>query len=371
MMHRFKVLLLILVQAAKEINQMPISVPPDNYPAGRFHHNAFYNRLPGDRLQMGYPIQTDPITNDNSVTDEYEDYDETTKRPAANAQYSIHNYNSNSYSPLLTENYIKHKRRRRKKIRRPCIPIQSINSNLYSNNRFKREERKESGKTFGLIGGLLGNRYPFGYPQGVYGTPFYGNYYDGGGGYPNRPHYDNVRPPQYDDDNDDKPQNSNNRPQYNRPQYDNAPLYNPVGGYPCIPVSYGHVPFGGPLGFFGQGGLFDSGVSPSIQVPQTVIINRPPLFGNRPPLFAGSGQGDETQNDGRPPGFWGSVVDKLSEFVTSVSPQAVYSALGDTLQNFGGAIQNTQPAGEATSVVDNAVDSIRNGYREFTSLLFR
>jgi len=54
-----------------------------------------------------------------------------------------------------------------------------------------------------------------------------------------------------------------------------------------------------------------------------------------------------------------------------VSPQAVYSALGDTLQNFGGAIQNTQPAASATNVVDNAVDSIRNGYREFTSLLFR
>lgn len=311
-MCNFKILLLILVQAAKEINQMPISVPPDDYSVGRFHHNAFYNRLPSDRLQMGYPVQTDPISNDNSVTDEYEDYDETTKRPAANAQYSIHNYNSNSYSPLLTENYIK-KKRRRKRIRRPCIPIQSINSNLYSNNRYKREERKESGKTFGLLGGLLGNRYPFAYP-GVYGTPFYGNYY-GGVGYPNRPYYDNVRP-QDDDDIDDKPQNSN-RPQYNRPQYGNAPLYNPVGGYPCIPVSYGHVPFGGPLGFFGQGGLFDSGASPSLSVPQTVIINRPPLFGNRPPLFAGSGtQGDGTQNDGRPPGFWGTVVDKLSEFVS-------------------------------------------------------
>jgi hypothetical protein len=54
-----------------------------------------------------------------------------------------------------------------------------------------------------------------------------------------------------------------------------------------------------------------------------------------------------------------------------VSPQAVYTALGDTLQNFGGAIQNSQPAVSATNVVDNAVDSIRNGYREFTSLLFR
>jgi len=331
MMHKFKVLLLILVQAAKEINQMPISVPPDSI--GKFHHNAFFNRLPGDRLHMGYPVQTDPVTNDNSVADDYEDYDETTKRPASNAQYSINNYNSNSNSPLLTENFINHKKKRRKKVRRPCIPIQSINSNLYSYNRFKREDRKESGKTFGLLGLLGGNRYPFGYSQGVYGVPFYGNFYGGGGGYPNRP-YDNVRPQEEDDDrpqnsnnrpqynrpqyDDNRPQNSYNRPQYNRPQYDNAnaPLYNPVGGYPCIPVSYGHVPFSGPFGFFGQGGLFDSGVSPSIAVPQTVIINRPPLFGNRPSFLGGGGQGDGTQNDGRPPGFWGSVVDKLSEFVS-------------------------------------------------------
>lgn len=317
MTQKFRFMLLLVLHAAIQVNQMPISVPIDNYPdIDARLPNAHYNRLPGNR----FPIKNDPIystNNDNSVTDEYEDYEEeTSKRPLTSAQYTSSSYynSNNNYSPVLTENFIK-KKRRRKKVRRPCIPIQSFNSPLFT--RYKREvEGKDSPKTLGL---LFGGYHPFAYPPPI-GTPFYGNYY-GGGSYPNKPFYDNVKP----ENDDDRPQYDYNRPQYgsNRPQYDsnqNAPLYNPIGGYPCIPVSYGHVPHGGPFGFFGPGGLFDSGVSPSFNVPQTVIVNRPPLFGNKPPYFGNrpsyTNTQDGVENDGRPPGFWGNVVDKLSEFVS-------------------------------------------------------
>jgi hypothetical protein len=301
---------LILLVILQTVMPMPISVPVDNnfYPDAQDRRpNSHYNRLP-NRI----PVQTDDASN-NGVTDEYDDDDDDddsyqqTDRPVTNGQFS-----NGYYSQILTENKIK--RRRRKKIKRPCIPIQSLGSPLF-NNRLKRDvEDKESGKTLGLLGLLGGYGAPYyGYPQPTYGGNFPGANF---AGYPNggnRPFFDNVKP-----ESDTGLSSSSNFANYGPAQY------NPIGGYPCIPVSQGHIPHGGPLGFFGNGGLFDygGGHSPTSNYPQTVIINRPPLFGNRPfydrPGVGGgisSGGSGGVESDASRPGFWGSIVDKLQEFV--------------------------------------------------------
>lgn len=52
--------------------------------------------------------------------------------------------------------------------------------------------------------------------------------------------------------------------------------------------------------------------------------------------------------------------------VTTINPQQVFTAIGDTLTGLGDAIQNSQPA-----ALTSATDSIRQGYNEFRSLIFR
>jgi hypothetical protein len=242
-----------------------------NYPEDditRNKPNSFFNRLP-----MGYQAHVDSAQNDG-VDDDDVDYDEhlTDKPSTANAQYlqQQQQYDTNSNN-LYNENRIKKKKKKKRRIKRPCIPIQSFGSPLFS-NRLKREhkndldddrEDRESGKTLGLLG-LLGGSYGGGGYPGFYQPP-YGGYY--------RPSYDNYN---------------------QRPQYD-LPLYNPSGGYPCIPTNFGpqHQQggyyggnFGGNFGNFG--GLFDFGNNQNDyqgpgNYPQTVInYNRPPLFGNFP-----------------------------------------------------------------------------------------
>lgn len=50
--------------------------------------------------------------------------------------------------------------------------------------------------------------------------------------------------------------------------------------------------------------------------------------------------------------------------VTGINPQQVFSSIGDSLQGVAQAIENASPA-------QTAANTIRNGYREFSSLLFR
>lgn len=47
----------------------------------------------------------------------------------------------------------------------------------------------------------------------------------------------------------------------------------------------------------------------------------------------------------------------------------VFSSLGESIQGVAQAIQNAQPV--AATAAESAADTFRNGYREFTSLLFR
>lgn len=297
--------------------------------------NAFFNRLP----QNGYQAHVDSIQNDATDDDDI-DYDEhLTDKPAPSAQYQ-QQQQQNLQKPqfdvnsnyLYNENRIKKKKKKRR-IKRPCIPIQSYNSPLFSNNRLKREHKnddedreREGGKTLGLLG-LLGGGYG-GYGNNFYQPP-YGGYY--------RPSYDAFN---------------------QRPQYD-APLYNPTGGYPCIPTNFGqNQGFGGGGGYFGGGNFGNLGnfgnYGGSLDVdnnqndyqgpanyPQTVIINRPPLFGGFPNNQNNNNNFNRPQNTqnnplnnnfnynqnqnqnpfNRPPltssgkPLWEGIVDRVQEFV--------------------------------------------------------
>lgn len=133
--------------------------------------NAFFNRLP----QNAYNDEAD-IANDDDVN--YDD--QQTDKPVTNLQYQQQQFDSNY---LNNDNGVRKKKRR---VRRPCIPIQSYGSNLFTNNRLKRQaddldqQDRESGKTLGLLG-LLG-AYGLG-GGGGFGNPyqFGGNPYVGGG----------------------------------------------------------------------------------------------------------------------------------------------------------------------------------------------
>lgn len=286
----------------------PISVPVDNnysinpayfsqqeYEAGiaARRPNSYFNRLPPN----SHHVQTDDIQ--TGASDNDYDYDShQTDKPvinSSNQQYS--NYN------LLNSNFLLTEKRRKKKtlIRRPCVPIQSFGSPLFS-NRLKRQVNNdaENGKSIGLLYGALNNylNYNLGLP---------GQY---------APQYDNVKP-QYDTSNAGPIQ------------------YQPYGGYPCIPISLGQRPglFGGgllsggsgPLGFFGQGGLLDfspSSAGVSSRPPQSpgnypqIVINRPPLFSYAPNYNGGNLPiQDFLGGSNGQPGFWAAVLNKLQESV--------------------------------------------------------
>lgn len=49
--------------------------------------------------------------------------------------------------------------------------------------------------------------------------------------------------------------------------------------------------------------------------------------------------------------------------VTAINPQQVFGALGDSLQGVAQVIQNASPGAAAA-------DTVRTGFREFSSLLF-
>lgn len=353
-----KIFLLWVTLCLKFVTPKPISVPVDNYSYNSNYYddvssrnpNAYFNRLPPNSNPSD--VQVDDVEQDSN--NDYDYNDQQPDKPLISSNNPQNNYNNlysnnNLYNNLLTENRVKHKKKKRR-IRRPCIPIQSFGSPLFS-NRLKRQTYKdEGGKTLGLLFGGGYNNY--------YQSP----YYQPGGG--NQGNFqDNVKP-QYDSE-----QSSQQQVQYGQPQYQHN------GGYPCIPISTGYKPGfgggglfggggsglfgggGGPFGgggsglfggggnnglfggggLLGQGGLLDFGspgpLSPAGiyqgqgNYPQTVIINRPPLFGNLPNYNrpqggsqGGSSQGggnyDSSTGGGSNQPFWGTVVDKLQEFVS-------------------------------------------------------
>lgn len=381
---------LIAILCIKTVAPAPISVPvdynyPNHYPSNpsyNSHQPNFFNDDISARRPNSYFNRLPPYAQADDVSvagsNNNDDYDDPqTDKPVINNQYNNFNDYLNQ-NILLTHNRVK-------KRRRPCIPIQSLGSPLFSNS-LKRQDNYDpnGGKTLGLLPGLL-----LGDLNGLYQSPGTQGQYE-----------DNVKP------------------QYDKPGT-NLIQYQPYGGYPCVPVSSGYQPavgggglldglLGGGLlgqgggllgqgglldqastgllgqgglldqaggGLLGQGGLLDFGGSSGILgqgggllgsqgggllggnrpgtlsgilggtssvyqgvgnypqagvsqgsvsgggggYPQTIIINRPPLFGSFP-SFGSNGNNPTYNRPGYPadqfrPGFWNTVVDKLSEFV--------------------------------------------------------
>lgn len=354
-MNKFKIVLMVLMATVHSINSYPISVPVDTNYYNQYYNkltsnqpsyssqssnnqaiysdnvssnrrpNSYFNRLPQNS------IQTDEVAGTGSASNNDYDYDDqqtdnlppeinsssqqSTSPPANNYNSNENNLNNNQQLSQQHQqqqymiNYLNTQNRhkfRKKQRYQPCIPIQSLGSSLYS-NRLKRAVKFDpvTGKTFHVV---LGDLH---YPQGSSSSQ-----------------YDNVKP-QYDS------------PEYDRPSYDNRPSvnYQPNGGFPCVPVAFGqqsqglfggHGPLGlfggggggggggGPLGFFGQGGLldFNGGNNQPLYsgVPNRPIIINRPIFQSTSPGAAGGFQ----QQDQNQPGFWGTVVDKLQEFVINL-----------------------------------------------------
>uniref|UniRef100_A0A182Q7Q9 Uncharacterized protein n=1 Tax=Anopheles farauti TaxID=69004 RepID=A0A182Q7Q9_9DIPT len=137
----------------------------------------------------------------------------------------------------------------------------------------------------------------------------------------------------------------------------NNHFYDAVGGYPCQGISFGggggggfphrpfkpHRPHGGPLGFFGQGGLFDW-VSSADQV-----------------------QSDEGVGDGASSGNRPTVVFNLNDAIDTV---ATNWKPGESFQMMMSVIANfiTQVAGGAAAPVADVATDVRKINREFFSL---
>ncbi|XP_050070103.1 uncharacterized protein LOC126558180 [Anopheles maculipalpis] len=135
----------------------------------------------------------------------------------------------------------------------------------------------------------------------------------------------------------------------------NNHFYDAVGGYPCQGISFGgggfphkpfkpHRPHGGPLGFFGQGGLFDW-VSSADQVQGDEGVG-----------------GTEGTSGNRP-----TVVFNLNDAIDTV---ATNWKPGEGFQMMMGVIANfiTQVAGTAAAPVADVATDVRKINREFFSL---
>lgn len=392
--------ILTFVLCIRTLISAPISVPVDNnyqynppYHSNQDYYddtsarkpNSYFNRLPPNSNHLH-----DSSGDYSSSDDDYEDHQTDKPVPPSssnfhyqqNQQHQQHQQSPQNHQTqpsvvlnnnfLLSENHVKKKKKKRR-VRRPCIPIQSFGSPVFSKRTKRQAYDQGDGKTLGLYGlyqALGGGGFPnFGGSQSDYYAPNYQDNYN-----------DNVKP-QYDNS---KPIfDTNSQYDYQSP---GQTQYQSYGGYPCVPVSYGHKPgnrpqggglfgnrpqgggglldtaFGGgstgPLGFFGQGGLLDFGGGSSGlggigsglgsigsglgglgglggigsglpgpltpagvyqgtgNYPQTVIINRPPLFGNLPNYNRPQNSGESSDVGGQRPGFWGTVLDKLSEFVS-------------------------------------------------------
>ncbi|XP_058817351.1 uncharacterized protein LOC131680655 [Topomyia yanbarensis] len=123
----------------------------------------------------------------------------------------------------------------------------------------------------------------------------------------------------------------------------NNNFYDAVGGYPCTSANFGHKPHkphkphgGGPLGFFGQGGLFDW--APSADAVQSDTGEGGTGGGgssNRPTVVFNLNDAIDTVATNWKPGeSFQNMMKVIAEFITSVAggvPAAAGEVVGDTV----------------------------------------
>lgn len=247
-----------------------------------------FNRLPSNRIDTnaydGF-IDRAPKTTSTSTT--------TTPNP-----YQQKADNGNDDISPLTNDLVEERHGHRNRRRRPCIPV-------YNNHPAYRSNQKGSGRTLWDLHFYLNSIYPNTYggsETGTYGGSNGGDsgsfvdnrpVYDHYGGYeciPN-PHYTGHRPHHHN-----QHHNNNHHGSYAGSHHGSSSGTGSGGGYDGVQEDDYNRPGGGPLGFFGSGGLFDffsglvggGGGGGGGNVP---VVSRPPNNG-RPPLITPGSQSD-------------------------------------------------------------------------------
>ncbi|XP_055545079.1 uncharacterized protein LOC129730079 [Wyeomyia smithii] len=284
--------------------------------------NAYFNRLPPPKNDEPIDAEPEDDYSDENVIDAL---DPVTSNPVASADYSNTNYGSkptvfsNNFYDLnhkffglgniFGEDRRKHKFKfKRRKPGQPCIPY-----DFY--NRYRSADPKTLIPPLNLVLADVNYYSP-------------SNNYNSGHGVGGS----------------DTPTNGQGAIFHNN-------FYDAVGGYPCVgTVSSGHKPHkphkphGGPLGFFGQGGLFDWAPSADAVQSDTGVggtSNRPTVVFNLNDAI------DTVATNWKPGESFQNMMKVIAEFITSVA---------------GGA-----PVA-ASEVVGDTVDTVRKVNREFVSL---
>ncbi|XP_053680628.1 uncharacterized protein LOC128731524 [Anopheles nili] len=125
----------------------------------------------------------------------------------------------------------------------------------------------------------------------------------------------------------------------------NNHFYDAVGGYPCHGPHKPHRPHGGPLGFFGQGGLFDW-VSSADQVQGDEGVG-----------------GEQGGGSGNRPAVVFNLNDAIDTVASNWKPGEGFQMMMSVIANF-----ITQVAGGAAAPVADVASDVRNINREFFSL---
>ncbi|XP_055610415.1 uncharacterized protein LOC129757278 [Uranotaenia lowii] len=297
--------------------------------------NAYFNRLPPAK-------NDDPIEAEDDYSDE-EDVEEAPDPPSSPASSSAADYSSSSnggyggkpvefnnifyglndkfgglnLGNLFGENRTKHKFKfKRRKPGQPCIPYDVFNR--LRNGRDASGNRIEPKTLYPPLSLVLAdvNYYS---PQ---------NHYNGHGG----------------------ASDTGSGATFNNHYYD------AVGGYPCVGVNFGHKPHrpfrphGGPLGFFGQGGLFDWTTSNDAVQSDT-----------------GEDDGTTTGGTGTKPQVVFNLNDAIDTVATNWKPGQGFQSMMQVLAEFITSVAGGAPIA-AGDVVGDAVDTVRKVNKEFTSL---
>ncbi|XP_058454716.1 uncharacterized protein LOC131432446 [Malaya genurostris] len=138
----------------------------------------------------------------------------------------------------------------------------------------------------------------------------------------------------------------------------NNHFYDAVGGYPCTGTNYGnkpnrpHKPHGGPLGFFGQGGLFDW------------VSSADAVQSDTGEGVGGAGGGGGSSN--RPTVVF-NLNDAIDTVATNWKPGESFQNMMKVIAEFITSVAGGVPVA-AGEVVGDTVDTVRKVNSEFVSL---
>ncbi|XP_052566443.1 uncharacterized protein LOC120413914 isoform X1 [Culex pipiens pallens] len=302
-----------------------------------YNPNAFFNRLPPskndepiqaeeeddyDEEEDGVILGTEPPPSSERPSADYSSGGSNGARPVAfnNLFYGLHNDKFAGFGNLFGEDRRKHRYKfKRRRPGQPCIPYDLFLNKLRSGRDFygNRIDPKTLIPPLNLVLADVNYFAP------------HNNYNGQGGG-------------SYASDTASDSTGSNGGAVFNNHFYD------AVGGYPCTGgYQKPHRPHGGPLGFFGQGGLFDwTSSADNIQSDEGGGSSNKPAV-----VFNLNDAIDSVATNWRPGESFQMMMKVIAEFISSVA-------------GGGGAL----PIADAGGALVDAVDTVRNVNKEFVSL---